>query len=134
MGRPLAPCGSFSAYKRHKRNGEPVDDACAQAARDQKNDRKHAAREKAAAVVRLTVEVAPAPPACLDELERLLWNLQHVEAAMATGTTTSMAALSKQHVELVRAIHRLEKADEPKESKLDELARRRAERLAAAAD
>lgn len=25
---PSAPCGTVSAYKRHKRNGEPVDDAC----------------------------------------------------------------------------------------------------------
>ena len=28
---PSAPCGTVSAYKRHKRNGEPVDDACRQA-------------------------------------------------------------------------------------------------------
>lgn len=28
-GRPVtAPCGTVSAYKRHKRNGEPVDAAC----------------------------------------------------------------------------------------------------------
>lgn len=25
---PSAPCGTTSAYKRHKRNKEPVDDAC----------------------------------------------------------------------------------------------------------
>lgn len=28
---PTAPCGTVSAYKRHKRNGEPIDDACRQA-------------------------------------------------------------------------------------------------------
>lgn len=26
-----APCGTVSAYKRHKRHGEPVDDACREA-------------------------------------------------------------------------------------------------------
>ena len=25
---PSAPCGTSSAYKRHKRDGEPVDEAC----------------------------------------------------------------------------------------------------------
>ncbi len=25
---PSAPCGTPSGYKRHKRNGEPIDDAC----------------------------------------------------------------------------------------------------------
>ncbi|MGW1071519.1 WhiB family transcriptional regulator [Streptomyces sp. NPDC002537] len=30
-GRPPALCGSESAYQRHLRNGEPVDDACRQA-------------------------------------------------------------------------------------------------------
>lgn len=30
-GQRLAPCGSFSAYKRHIKYGEPVDDACAEA-------------------------------------------------------------------------------------------------------
>ncbi|MFI0768580.1 hypothetical protein ACH4TQ_27390 [Streptomyces sp. NPDC021218] len=26
--RPLAPCGTVSAYQRHVRKGEPIDDAC----------------------------------------------------------------------------------------------------------
>jgi hypothetical protein len=31
-GRPVtAPCGSASAYKRHVRKGEPIDDACREA-------------------------------------------------------------------------------------------------------
>ena len=25
---PSSPCGTVAAYKRHKRRGEPVDDAC----------------------------------------------------------------------------------------------------------
>jgi hypothetical protein len=35
-GRPItAPCGSAAAYKRHKRNGEAIDDACRTAYNDE---------------------------------------------------------------------------------------------------
>lgn len=40
MSRPLDPCGTISARSRHLRNHEPVDDACAQAWRDYKNQVK----------------------------------------------------------------------------------------------
>lgn len=131
MARPLAPCGTFSAYKRHKRNGEPVDPACAQAARDQKNARTAAKRAEAAEVVQLAIVAAPTEHESVDELERLRWNLRILEATMEAGVPTGMAALSKQHAELVARIVKLEASASPKESKLDELARRRAERLAA---
>lgn len=26
--RPLEPCGTLAAYRRHKRHGEPIDAAC----------------------------------------------------------------------------------------------------------
>lgn len=32
--KPPKPCGSFAAYKRHKRNGEPIDAKCEKAARE----------------------------------------------------------------------------------------------------
>lgn len=46
----LAPCGSYGAYRRHRRYGEPVDEACQQAARDQWNQRERVrpSRRKAA--------------------------------------------------------------------------------------
>lgn len=134
MARSLAPCGTFTAYKRHKRNGEPVDDSCAQAARDQKNSRVRAGRERATEVVKLAIVEAPPPVVGLNELEKLRWNLRILEATMEAGVPTGMASLSKQHMDLVSAIRRLEQAEKPKESKLDELARRRADRLAAAQD
>lgn len=34
MGRPLAPCGKLSAYRRHLRNGEPTCPACRKANRE----------------------------------------------------------------------------------------------------
>lgn len=33
QGRQLSPCGTWSAYKRHKKAGEPVDDVCREAMR-----------------------------------------------------------------------------------------------------
>lgn len=29
--RVPAPCGTYAAYRRHQRNGEPVDEACREA-------------------------------------------------------------------------------------------------------
>ncbi len=40
MARELAPCGTPAAARRHWRNGEPLDDACLQASRREKADRK----------------------------------------------------------------------------------------------
>lgn len=132
MARPLAECGTFSAYKRHKRNGDPVDDACAEAAREQKNSRVATKREDAAEVVRLAIVDAPPPSDSTDQLEKARWNLRILEASMEAGVSSGMASLSKQHADLVALIVRLEAQTKPEVSALDQLAQRRAERLAAA--
>lgn len=132
MARPRAECGTFSAYKRHKRNGDPVDEACAQAARDQKNSRVSEKRDEAAAVVRLAIVNSPPPDAQTDQLEKARWNLRILEASMEAGVSSGMASLSKQHADLVALIVRLESQAKPEVSALDQLAQRRAERLAAA--
>lgn len=44
-GRPVtAPCGTISAYKRHVRRGEPVDDACRLAYNESQRERYRARR------------------------------------------------------------------------------------------
>jgi hypothetical protein len=134
MVRPLAECGSFTAYKRHKRNGEPVDEACAQAARDQKNVRVSAARDEVSNVVRLAIVNAPAVADSIDELDKARWNLRIVEATMEAGVPTGMAALSKQHADLVALIRRLEAAASPEVTALDRFAQRIAERRAASSN
>lgn len=134
MGRTLAPCGTAAAYRRHLRRGEPVDEACAAAAREQKNSRTRARRQRVAEVVALTV--ADTPPAVdeapIDELGEARDTLRIVTAAMSAGAP-GIASLAKQRMELVALIRKLERADRPKESRLDELARRRADRLSASA-
>lgn len=39
-GRPLAPCGTHSAFNRHRANQEPIDTACRLAERVYQRDRK----------------------------------------------------------------------------------------------
>lgn len=130
MARSLAPCGTFTAYKRHKRLGEPVDELCAAAAREQKNERAAEKRAEANEVVRLAVADVEPEAEPVDELEKLRWNLAVLEAAMTSGAASGMAALSKQHAELVGLIHRLETREKPGVSVLDQLAQRRAARIA----
>lgn len=40
MTRPLDPCGTIGAHNRHVSRHQPIDDACARAWRDYKNDTK----------------------------------------------------------------------------------------------
>lgn len=130
MVRPLAVCGSLAAYRRHLRLGEFVDEACAQAARDQTNVRAVAKRVALSEVVSLAIAVAPEVE-FVDELVEARENLRIVKATMQAGVPTGMAALSKQYADLVSLVGRLENAANPKEGALDQLARRRSERLAA---
>src|SRR5690554_4493455 len=100
MARKLAECGTFTAYKRHKRLGEAVDEACAQAARDQKNVRSAAEREASAEVVRLAIADAAPVVEGIDELDEARFNLSIVKATMQSGVPNGMAALSKQYADL----------------------------------
>lgn len=129
MARPLAPCGTMAAYKRHKRKGEPVDEACAAACRKQKNDRMAAKREASADAVRDAVEAAPSVDANeVDALEEALDNLRIVRAVLRDEGTpaNTVAALTKRRDELVDRIGKLREAAKPVEvSVIDELTQRR---------
>jgi predicted dinucleotide-binding enzyme len=131
MVRALAVCGTISAYQRHKRRGEPVDVECAQAQRDQVNSRAAAKRAASAEVVRLAVSVEPVVD-LVSELSEALENLRIVKAAMGDAPANAVAGLSKRREELVSRIARLQSAARPEVSALDQLAARRAERLARA--
>jgi len=128
----LHPCGTYAAYKRHVRTGTPIDDLCAQAGRDEKNNRLAAARVQSAAVVTLAVAVEPVVDS-VDELEECLENLRIVRAAMSEAPANSIAGLSKRREELVARIAKLQLAKVPKVGVLDQLAARRAERRSASA-
>ena len=133
MGRPLAPCGTPAAYRRHKKRGEDVDPACAQANRDHVGKYKKSKRESAAAVVKLAVSSEP-PVESVDEVEDLRENLRIVKAAMQDATPREVAALSKRRQEIVGEIARLSRRVEKSGGLLDELAARREARLSGAAN
>ena len=135
MPRELKPCGTAAAYRRHVRRGEPVDAACAQAARDQKNDRVAARRGSLAAVVPMPpTETEPEDSASdsVDLLAKARWRVAAAEELIRAGAPGS-AALLKQHAADVAEVKRLEGAAKTKGSKLDELANRRAARIAGSA-
>lgn len=133
MPRDLKPCGTAAAYRRHVRRGEPVDELCAQAARDQKNGRVAARRDAVADVVKLAVVDSPVEPdGPIDELAEARETLAMLTAAMRAGAP-GMAAMAKERTALVERIKRLEGAGKPKGSRLDELANRRAARFAGSA-
>lgn len=46
---PSQPCGTVSAYKRHQRNGEELDDACRAAWAEYQRDLYHRRQERKAA-------------------------------------------------------------------------------------
>lgn len=133
MARELKPCGTFAAYLRHKRKGEPVDDACAQAARDQKNARSSKARDDSVGVFQLTVADEPVPE-LVDELVDARENLAVIRAAMREAAPRELAALSKRRQELVERIAVLERKSDKGGGVLDEIAKRRKDRLAASAN
>lgn len=110
MPRAKAPCGTYSAYKRHKREGEPVDAACQQASveRSREQVRQRRADEP------LEERQAPVEPpkSGMTQQASLEWNLRLVEAAMAEVEASKLAPLSKRHSELLAELATLTGGEE----------------------
>lgn len=150
MPRQLKPCGTHAAYVRHRRNQEECD-TCKDAERERKA-KARAAKKLADASVSLK-EPEPAHsvgveakyheqadpviitvPSGADPLESAKWRLAKVRGAMLLSTPRDMAALAKREEEIVALIQELEGSKvEKKVSALDQLAAKRAQRLANAA-
>jgi len=124
----LLPCGTIAAYRRHLRNGDEIDEACATANREDANRRRDEARAESGVRVRGAVDTATTTKT-VDELEDALANLLIVRAAMDGAPANSLAALSKRRQELVTEIRRLESIPAILDA-VDEISRRRAARNA----
>lgn len=75
MPKPPAPCGTKSAYERHLRNDEPVDDACRRANTVSKRRQRDESRKPAPGTAPAGV-VVPDEPSRENDLERareVLW-------------------------------------------------------------
>lgn len=152
MAPKLAPCGTWTAYKRHMRNNEEVDDACREAARE--NDR--AQKSRTATHEALTSELSKGNdadtekvsqlvsygqfedvdvPVHEDPLEAARWRLRRVRAALLVAGPRDVAPLANAEQQIVAEISRINAAKAPEQKKvsaLDQLANKRAERLAKA--
>ena len=150
MARELAPCGTWAAYKRHLRKNEEVDEACRQAARDQKRNQREQQAADAASATEVAAQSAGEVqvvshmvaygktaeievPVFATELEGAEWLLARTRAALIAASPKDVAPLSKAVQEAAAEVSRLSASQKPKEvSALDQLAQRRAQRLAAA--
>jgi hypothetical protein len=96
----------MSAYRRHKRKGEPVDSACHEAMLAVSRERSGRADDDAqsAPVVPLRGAFVASTGARVDARERLIANMQLVEKAMEAivdADPMKIVQLSKRHSELV---------------------------------
>ena len=133
---PPPPCGTYRAYARHNRYGEDIDEACAQAARDQSNYRNRTKSMDDEERLNDALGREPAvKTAELTELEEALENLRILRATMKVAPPNAIAALSKRREELTAKIIRLRDGadDKKKGSALDQLTARRANRQQSAA-
>lgn len=144
MGRRLAECGTWSAYKRHKRRGEEPCEPCKEAARKQsRSQRDRLAQIKFQGYEGETVPISQILaygqsmvvdiPATEDPLESARWRLHRVRAALQVASPRDVAALAKAEQEVMAEVERLTAQNQPKKrSALDELASRRASRVSGA--
>lgn len=131
MSRELSPCGTAAAYERHRRRGEPIDDACKAAARERAQSRRQAEIDRQVeAKQRLTADLDSERDSDrpMDRLERARYRLRHIEASMEVAPPSAMAGLARQHATAVEDVARLEGSGrEP--SLIDQLAAAREARL-----
>lgn len=149
MARPLAPCGTEAAYRRHRRAGESCEECMAAEAarkREKRAERRSAADAEITGqpefvVVEQKIRAGEEPrllevPSGEDPVEAARWRLAKVRASMVSSTPRDMAGLAKREEEIVELLGKLtgsSGAGKPeKRSALDELADRRAKRIAEA--
>ena len=126
MPRELKPCGTEAAYRRHLRHDETPCTACRKAHRDRvgTDRRNQALSDNLARAAAGTAPLHVLGDPLRDRIRRLEEN----------ATPREVAALSRRRQDLEDAIWRLTPDESTKGGGvLDELARRRAERAAAAA-
>ena len=152
MARNLQPCGTWAAYKRHLRKGEEPCDDCREAARVQQRERsaaRRAAREQSGTIVDTSAPVSGHPPPVALALDESLFDgltlepltvakqdLVVIEQFMTSPALlpSQFTSLSRRREELVDRIRALSADTDDGGDALDELARRREDRIAAAAD
>lgn len=127
MARELKPCGTVAAARRHQRAGEELDEACAQAIRDEKNGRVDARRAEDAAAAR---EAMPPASAEVSRDEVLHEVLRTLRGQLAEAPPQSVASIAKQIRDTLDAMGAASESVTVKAGGVDDIAARRAERAA----
>ncbi|WP_346843745.1 hypothetical protein [uncultured Rothia sp.] len=148
MSKEVQPCGTHAAYVRHRRKGEECVE-CRESERERVALRRAERREAEIAVqpsgaflshigdVGQVVRQGDEPvrievPLSFDPVDSAKWRLAKVRGAMAVSSPRDMAALAKVEAEIIELLNELAAPKEEKKvSALDQLAAKRAERLAA---
>ena len=126
MTRALKPCGTYAAYRRHLRAKESPCEECRQAAREQKNSRKAAERQEAA--VR-AVEATPPVEVEVDRRAILLEVLASLRGQLREAPPQSAGSIAKQIRDTLDALGEDAGEETVKVNPLDEIAKRRMERM-----
>lgn len=127
VARELKPCGTVAAARRHQRAGEELDEACAQAIRDEKNGRVDARRAEDAAAAR---EAMPPASAEVSRDEVLHEVLRTLRGQLAEAPPQSVASIAKQIRDTLDAMGAASESVSVKAGGVDDIAARRAERAA----
>lgn len=148
MPRELKPCGTHAAYVRHRKYGETCL-VCKESEAERMALKRAARREAEVAVAPSDVfqsqtvsvgqvvrqgdePVQVVVPDSFDPVDSAKWRLAKVRGAMAVSSPRDMAALAKVEAEIIALLNELAAPKEEKKvSALDQLAAKRAERLAA---
>ena len=131
MPRPRARCGTESAYRRHLRHGEPVDDACRRAHNENNRLRRNptATPQPVDQVEVLTAEEPAALAAGDDELAHVIRVLREVFDKLAESDPGRLAPIARLYLTALDAAK--EPVEVPKELSLaEQLAEARAARVA----
>lgn len=126
MARELKPCGTPAAYRRHLRAKEPACGPCKEAWRDQKNSRKVAERQESA------VRAVEATPPVEEEIDRraiLLEVLASLRGQLREAPPQSAGSIAKQIRDTLDALGEDAGEETVKVNPLDEIAKRRMERM-----
>lgn len=127
MSKSLQPCGTIAAARRHQRAGEGLDEACAQAIRDEKNGRVDARR---AVAVEAAQEAMPEPSEDVDRDDVLHEVLRTLRGQLKEAPPQSVAGIAKQIRDTLDAMGAASESVGVKAGGVDDIAARRAERQA----
>jgi len=130
MARPKAPCGTESAYRRHLRNGDPIDVACRDAhAAGRRNSRRSLATSAPSAATLNHDASIPGPEQ--DDMTLIVNTLRSAFTTIAKEDPTKLAPIAREFRSAVEATRTA--TDAPKELSLaEQLAEARAARAARA--